>query len=324
MTIDTEAKNTIAKKQDMYELARPTHARLLEPGEPDYDEFDRKEWLLAINLLIAEGQIEIAKEKVLGLSRYYEQSRAFENLNLTLARVPDAVGDKAYAEFSDDLGAEVQVVPRAGASTVLLSFGGNRGKMGIPLMLLHRWFGQANVHVIYLRDMTAKLFARGLKQIGSDYNETIASLRRSCEELGATRILCHGNSGGGFGAAMMGLDLGAEAVLTFGAPSHPSLTADKKTVRLLQRFGIDEGVDLRPLYDKAANPPQTRLVYSADFEPDRLQAENMDGAPNVTLEGVMTGGDHGVMVPLIQNGRYDELLKQLIAGSFSPPPAAAA
>jgi len=323
MTVETETKTALGKKSDMYELARPTHARLLEPGEPNYDEFDRKEWLLAVNMLIAEGQIDLAKEKVRGLSRYYEQSRAFENLKLTLARVPDAVSDKAYAEFSDDLTAEVQVVPRVGASTVLLSFGGNRGKMGIPLMLLHRWFGQADAHVIYLRDMTAKLFMRGLKQVGSDYAETVAAIKRSCDELGAKRILCHGNSGGGFGAAMMGLDLGAEAVLTFGAPSHPSLTADKKTVRLLQRFGIDEGVDLRPLYDQAANPPQTRLVYSADFDPDRLQAENMDGAPNVTLEGVMTGGDHGVMVPLIQNGRYDELLKQLVAGRFSPVPVAA-
>jgi len=304
---------------EVYDALRPICDLLLSPGELNFDQHERKLWMLAINMLVAEGQHDVAKARIGALRNHFPPSQTLDNLAMTLSRMPEAVDDAAFAGFRDDLTAEVQVIPRAGASTVLLGFGGARGKMGIPINLLHRWFGEAGVHVIYLRDMTAKLFMRGLGSIAPDYPQTIAALRKTIDDLGAERIVCQGNSGGGFGALRLGLDLGAERILVFGAQSHPFLNTDKRTFFLLRRFGVEEAMDLRPLYESAENPPKVRMVYAADHDIDALQAKNMDGLPGVTLEPMLNDGNHGVFVPLLESGRYDELLRELVTGEPAPP-----
>lgn len=311
--------SAFAKKQDMYEQARPVRDILLDSAEPNYADHDEKLWMLAIDLLVSEGELDAATAAIGPLLARFPKSRTLGNLEMVLSRMPPPVDDARFAGFRDDLNAEVQVVPRAGARTVLLGFGGNRGKMGVPLNIIHRWFGQEGVHVIYLRDMVTKLFMRGIASLGPDYPATMAALRGIFDELGADRIVCQGNSGGGFAALRFGLDLGAESILTFGAQSHPFLDPDKKTIRLIERFGVKEAVDLRPLFDSAERPPKVRFVFSADHERDALQAKNMDGAKGVTLEPVFTEGDHGVMLPLIKNGRYNELLRELTTGEPAPP-----
>jgi pimeloyl-ACP methyl ester carboxylesterase len=315
----SKALRRFEKQQRMYDEVRPLRD-MLAAGNPDLAAHDEKLWVVAFDLLVDEGELEAAGAVIDTLHRDFPTNTFFRNTAMAFSRLPPVVDDPVFTAFKDDISKEVQVVRRAGAKTVLLGFAGNGGKMSLPLNLIHRWFARWDVHVIYLRDLVTKLYMRGVTALGSDYAESAAALRTMIGELGAERIVCQGHSAGGFAALRFGLELGAAAVLAFGATTSPFLNPDEKTLGWAKRFGVDEGLDLRPLYDRAARTPKARLCYSEANERDAAQARHMQGAPGVTLEPVFNRGQHGVFMPLLKAGRYDELLRELVTGEPAPAP----
>ena len=277
---------------------------------------------LAFDQLLAGKKLTAAGSIVEALAGLFPGSAYFANMRLAFATLPPASGDAGFDGFRDDPAADVQVVPRRGAETVLLGFCGSQHKMTLPLTMMHRWFGQVDTHVIYLRDRSRRGFLFGAAGVG-DYPETLARLRALIARLAPRRIVCQGHSAGGYGALRMGLDLGADAVLVFGATTSLLLEpAQQPRIRLM--LGLDADADLRRLghaadlrlaYAAPSPAPLARLVYSGGHVRDVEQAENMRGLPGITLEPVGEFADHGVFYHVLRSGRYREQLAELV-----PPP----
>ncbi|MBV5324199.1 MAG: hypothetical protein J0626_02420, partial [Rhodospirillaceae bacterium] len=205
-----------------------------------------------------------------------------------------------------------------GSDCALLVFCGRSQRVGFPLGLAHHWFASLGVTVVYLRDFAKMFFAEGLRSIAGGYGETVVELRRRLAEIGIKRIVCYGNSGGTFAALRFGLDLEAAAILAFGGPSNlepaffqeNNLTVDCESLFLNR---LDEAIDLRPGFLRAARPPRVRFYYGEDNSNDRLQAENLSGLPSVRLCPQAGCHNHNVVRDVVMGGQYGEALSWLVA-----------
>jgi pimeloyl-ACP methyl ester carboxylesterase len=283
--------------------------------QPTFDGADEKLWVLSLDLLIQRQQLDAASYAAPRLAAALPGVTYFQRMATILERLPPAGGDQAFANFVDDPKVDFQIWPRVGASTVLFAFTGMFGGLGMPLPLLHRWFGQVGAHVVYLRDSPRQAYNEGIRSLAPDYNGTLDALRRIARDLAASRIVCYGNSSGGYGALRYALDLPAEAVLVFGAMTN--LSAEFVNSEAFARYRFNPGPDLRPLYLAADRRPYVHILYGADNEIDAMQAGNFAGIPGVTLEAVPEWKGHDVFVQVIAEGRLPTLLRALVAERVS-------
>ena len=112
-----------------------------------------------------------------------------------------------------DDGSELLVAPKQGAETVMLVFTGLANRAGISVRLLDAYLATLNISVIYLRDNTRLLFNDGIESVADSYEGTLEIIKQRIKELGAKKIICFGNSGGGFAAIRYGIDLNAEKII---------------------------------------------------------------------------------------------------------------
>jgi hypothetical protein len=276
----------------------------------DFRGVDSKQWALALDALIQQSMLEAAAFAAPRLALTYPDIGFFHTMVAILDSLPPQCADAGFASFRDDLTQEVQVVPCAGAQAVLLGFCGRARKMGMPLNLIHRWFGTLRVHVIYLRDYQGFNYDRGIQALAPDLPGTLRKLRNAIADLGGRRVVCYGNSLGGYGALRYGLELRSEAVLSFAGPTN--LAPDFLDARWRQQGHVSPGLNLRPLYEAVNDPPRTHLVYAEHHVSDRAQAGNFSGLPTVSIETVPGAADHDVFLHVLFEGRYERLIRWLV------------
>jgi hypothetical protein len=293
------------------ELVARLMCRAYETGtEIDLRGIDKNLCRLALNLLINRVMLEVAAYVAPSALAAYPDARYLRSLAAILRRLPPPCEDAEFTAFRDDAKLEMQVVRRANADAVLIGFCGRVARLGMPLNLLHRWFGQLGVHVIYLRDREENNYDRGLPSLAPDFQGTLRALRKAIGELGTVRSACYGNALGSYGALRYALELGSEAVLCFAGIT--SLAPDFGNHERREELGIAPGIDLRPLYANAGKAPRTHLVYAEHFVSDRVQAENFAGLPTVSLEMQRDAHGHDAFVQAMREGRYEHLLRWLV------------
>jgi hypothetical protein len=198
---------------------------------------------------------------------------------------------------------------------VAFVFCGRRHQLNMPLWLFQRWMSTREVSVVYLRDFDETLYVGGVRSCGS-FEATVRRLGRIAQEVKADRIVCLGNSSGGYGAMRYGLELGAERVFGFGAATNMALSFNTYLNRFEAAQRLSEGfpearLDLRELYLAAARPPETELHYGSRAWDDRIQAEHMTGVPGTVLLPMPDYEGHGVLPELIRRGQFDRLLDRM-------------
>jgi hypothetical protein len=302
------AELAFASSRDAGELAnylRQAHAAGITV---DFRRADRKLWGLALNYLVNHSFIEVADAVAPHMVAAFPEVGYFRTMARLLERLPPPSEDSAFAAFRDDMTADVQVVPCAGANCVILGFTGLAHRLGLPVDLIHRWFGTLGVHVIYLRDYAGHNYDQGIRALSPDMHGTLKALRQIIANLGVNRIVCYGNCLGGYGALRYALELDAEAVLTFDGPTN--LVRGFGNFTILDRKAVEPGLDLRPLYQNAGYAPRAHLVYGGDNAFDCAQAINFLGLPTVTLEMAP-----GWRTQDFFSGRYERLIRWLVDSS---------
>ena len=282
-------------------------------GAPDFTVAAPMDWIMAIDKLLIRGRIEVARS---ALGRLHEQQPQLQWADSVL-RLVDLLPEAMAREprFRDDVGSDLQVVERSGSKTVIFAFCGRKQHIGMPLRLFQRWMSHLGAHIVYLRDFNDSHFIGGVRSLGSQ-ERTTAALGRLAGKLGAERILCLGNSSGGYGAKLYGLRLGAEKVVSFsGAASldpgfNLHLNRAAAAIVVKQAFP-DARLDLREAYLAASRPPRTQLVYGAQAWDDRIHAEHMAGAPGIELLPIEDYAGHGAVAELVNRGRFGPLLDDL-------------
>jgi hypothetical protein len=270
-------------------------------------------WWPAIHELLRNGKLDTGAYGLSHVRKRFPGVQFVERMSAIFSRLPPA-GTQLF--FDDDLTKEVQVVARPGADTVVLLFCGGFHHLGLPLALEHRWHGNLNASLIYLRDFQRCYYLRGLTSIGTSREGTLAELRRVIASIGARRIVCYGMSSGVFGALNYGLALEAEAVLAMSGPTNlttkfAAYSPWEKYGKYTERPNVD--LDMRPLYASANRPPRVKLVYGEDNWDDRLHAEHMSGLPCVELYPLESCGEHNSTFEAILRGQFEDLLHWLVS-----------
>jgi tetratricopeptide (TPR) repeat protein len=208
-----------------------------------------------------------------------------------------AVSDKAPRQEQrvrplvvNDPTSDVLVAEVRGAETGLLIFTGSNDAVSIPLPIFDRYLATLELTAVYLKDFNRLRFLQGIQSLADDYQGTIASLRNIVSRLGVNRICTIGNCDGGFAAIRYGVELGADRILTFGAPTHsPQDTLAKvEQARNFMRHRLAVNVapnmiDLKPFLQAHRHSPQIELFYEEEDARDRIQALHLSGLPGITL-----------------------------------------
>ncbi len=284
-------------------------------------------WGAALHIILSRGELELGEWTAGQLSKALPGTQLFANMSRLLKLLPATDG---LTPFQEDPRAHVQVVPRKGARATLLHFfGGGDVGAGLPLTLLHRWFGLLDANLVYLRPFNENYFLGGLPPFGPGAAAMGQGLRRLLEELGAARTLCYGNSMGGFAAIRFGLELGADAILGIGpqtivGPDFDRESGQDRRRRLAREFP-GAPLDVRPLWQASRRHPRLVTVYGDGNWDDRLQSERMAGLPNVELRPLADFDGHFLISELIRRGAYLPLLRALtgeVPSEQVPTPAA--
>jgi hypothetical protein len=119
---------------------------------------------------------------------------------------------------------------------------------------------------------------------------------------------------GGLAALRCGLDLGARRVLAI-----ETMTSTKGDVCraqgqrwLADKLG-DLAVDLRTLYREHPGAPPATLCYGADDRRDAIHAERFAEVAGAQVIAVAGSRDHDCLGRLIGDGRFPEILAELLA-----------
>jgi hypothetical protein len=287
-----------------------------EGRAPAFAIADLAAWGSALKDAMIHDRLDVAVHTARCLNEAFPTFTLAKRLRATFERMP--LADESYLPFHDDFRKEVQVVRRDNADTTMLVFCGRAGRAGLPLCLVHRWFGRLPVSVVYLRDFRDLLYLGGIGALAPDRGNTLASLRDIVASLGTRRTLCYGNSGGVFAALHYGLDLCADKVLCLSgvtniSPRFNSRLHSAKSVGRLSGELSGAGVDLRNAYLTAARAPRSHIVYASNNWDDRLHAEYMRGLPTVTLQAVPDTANHAVIFDLVHRGQYQGLLDSFLS-----------
>ena len=206
-----------------------------------------------------------------------------------------------------------------GSRSVVLVFGGIRDLEGAVLPRLDANLQLQRINTLYLSDPRRLFLMSGLESFG-DYRQSLEGLRAVFARWKVEEVFCLGVSAGGYAAIAYGLDLRARRILTLAAPTTlvgPVMEADGRASILAGRVRAavtDRNLDLRPLIEAAADPPQIINYYAVDSPKDVLQADHLRGLPNVILKPLTGRIGHDVAHHLAASGAYPQVIAELLAG----------
>lgn len=205
--------------------------------------------------------------------------------------------------------------------TLLIAFGGHKGGLGIPVF---EFFGAAaglDTKKIFVRDTNQAFYFRGLPGIGEGLYDIVDYLRNQIDTHNIKRVVCTGNSMGGYSAILFGHFLNVDEVHAFSPLSfigrvkrfihrdtrHPQSHIEAaKAPRAMKRL-----FDLKYVLNKAnAAKTNYHIHYSPEHRLDNLHAVRIANKANVRLHPHSGIGKHSKMIRSLRDS--GDLQKMLV------------
>jgi tetratricopeptide (TPR) repeat protein len=207
------------------------------------------------------------------------------------------------------------------AKAVALVFTGSNDALSLPLLTFDRYLASLNITAIYLKDFNRLRYLRGIKSLSDNYQGTLAALHDLLNQLRIDRICTLGNCDGGFAAIRYGVELGADRIVTFGAPTFsPKDSLSKiEQARNFMRNRLDANVsgdmmDLRPFLESRPHSSCIELFYEHEDDRDRTQALHIADLPGVRLHPQSGLSNHYLLRKLaLMHEDFRGMLGQLLA-----------
>ena len=201
------------------------------------------------------------------------------------------------------------VAPAASSTTVIV-FIGMAMRLDVAIYFFQRILTRHKFNVIYVFDWANVYYFGGIRGLGQNLRETIASLRRKCAELGTRRLICLGQSSGGYAAVLYGARLKADGVLVF-SPVVLSVMEDRTLARISAVKGKRlerRDVDLKRILSDSRVRPFTRIVFGADNKSDVASARHLSGLRNVVEHPLSGVASHGSVEVTTISGEFSKIL----------------
>lgn len=229
---------------------------------------------------------------------------------------------RARTQLADDQTAQVQIVGVEGADTTIVIFGGiDFGLSSLPFGYVDALLSTYRANVVYLRDFNFRAYFEGISSLASSAEQTLDRLREILERLGTRRTITIGYSVGGFAAIRYGARLGAEAAISFGAPStleeefeansKPGVGYRPKALKRALSFRLSD--EIKDLIQDLAETASIRVFfhYAAQYPAEVAHANRLRDLDNVELRPLNIS-DHSVAMRAIADGILDRILVEEI------------
>lgn len=211
--------------------------------------------------------------------------------------------------------------------TLLIAFGGHKGGLGIPVFEFFGATAGLDTKKVFVRDINQAFYFRGLSGIGEGLYDIVDYLQKQIDTHNIERVVCTGNSMGGYSAILFGHYLNVDEVHAFSPLSfigrvkrfihrdtrHPQSHIDAaKAPRAMKKL-----FDLKDVLNKE-NEAKTNyhIHYSPEHRLDNLHAIRIANKTNVKLHPHSGIGKHSKMIrSLRDSGDLEKILvKALEAG----------
>jgi pimeloyl-ACP methyl ester carboxylesterase len=233
--------------------------------------------------------------------------RALKRMGMGAIR-PQRTLSEAQDGVVDDTG--YWVVP-ADSDTTVIAFTGRAMRLDISIYFMQRILKRFGVNVIYVFDWADAYYFAGVKGLGTNTRRTAARLRGLCAELGTKRLVCFGQSSGGYAAIRYGAKLKADGVLAF---SPVILSVMKPHIldaieRATGRRPPRRRLDLRRILGRRRRIPYTKIVYGDGNPADVKSARYVSHLDNVA-EHVLPGvSNHGTVEVTTLTGEFPRIFR---------------
>jgi hypothetical protein len=224
-------------------------------------------------------------------------------------RFENALGDQA-AGF----------VHEPGSSTVLVACGGLARQVGMPPFEFFNLVSGFPVTKLFIRDLDAAFYHRGVRGLGTSIPEVAAAVRDLVS--GAQRLVVVGASAGGYGAIVFGSLLSADAVMAFAPITFLSsrLRRRHRDTRWAEEVATAHAspglarqyLDLRKALRSREGATRIDLYYPARNRLDTCHAQHLRRVRVVTLHPIPSR-QHGVIRELRDDGTLRRLLLEALA-----------
>lgn len=213
--------------------------------------------------------------------------------------------------------------PNPTADATVLVFNGLQRPEWFSFATMRACFHPLGAHMIYLRDAHNLLFSHGISQLGPDLKTTLAKLREQIDALGSSRLLCIGNSAGGYGAILYGCELNAASAMAFATPTTIAENAEEFDHREPLVHGVlrsrvppskRPALDLLPRLESRQPPLRVALHFGERHREDSMHARRVGHVPGVSLHPVPGLTEHGTFPALRRSGQIDALLEAFVRG----------
>jgi hypothetical protein len=250
-----------------------------------------------------------------------------------LTRRTNLVPRRFRGEFRralEDPDAPLCLDTRGRSGTMLVAFGGLRGRVGVLPFEFFRATRGIPVKKLFVRDLRQAWYHRGIPEHGSTLMDVADALQALLARERIERLVVAGSSAGGYAALVFGTLLGADSVLCFAPQTTLDLGAlaalgDHRWDEYLEPLAAAGALDSRWVDLRAALPSARRAdtVYRVFFDDslaaDRGHAERLRGLDGLRLYRFHRGG-HNVVTGLRDRGVLNTVLRRELDGA---PKAAA-
>ncbi|MEM9829421.1 MAG: hypothetical protein AAF944_02225 [Bacteroidota bacterium] len=208
-------------------------------------------------------------------------------------------------------------------SRLLVSFGGVRQGIEIPVFEFFNSISEIDCDKIFLRDFSQAWYQKGVDRSINDVDRVIHFLTNSIRKNQYKKVCFLGNSMGAYAAILFGTMLNVDRVISFAPQTfidrwHRLLYADKRwktEIKSIYAYEnkIEEYFDLKQ-YLNSKNNYKTKIdiYYSPTHRLDKAHAERMRKSLNIKLTPIKEGG-HGVVKTVIDNGSLVTLVEEALS-----------
>jgi len=201
---------------------------------------------------------------------------------------------------------------------LLVSFGGIRQGLGIPVFEFFNSLVTMDCDKIFFRDYEQAWYHKGVDSEIDSIDKILIFLKKIIKEEEYKKVCFLGNSMGGFAAILFGSILNVDKIIAFA----PQIFIDKKNrffkadsrwkeqiVNLYNSPGISsEYFDLKKVIKNSNLKVDIDIYYSSKHNLDRKHAERLKNINNITLHPINNGG-HSVVKELRDSGDLKKLLQ---------------
>ncbi|HEX3432921.1 MAG TPA: hypothetical protein VHT25_02545 [Solirubrobacteraceae bacterium] len=220
----------------------------------------------------------------------------------------------------------VQQEMQSESRTLLVAFGGLRGRIDVPPFEFLALTGDFPIKRLYVRDLDQAWYHRGAPRTRARNLEELAGvLLEIVAAQEVDRIVTIGNSSGGYAALAFGTLLGADTVLAFA----PQTVIDPETMEAMDdRRWLDKlaTLDDRGALDHAwtdlavalpgarRSPTRYQIYFDDSHRVDRLHAEHLRDVEGVRLYRFGKGGHY-----LVNRMRASGALERVVRNAVGAP-----